>query len=238
LHSSLCRRTPSNFPSKTLETICIFKVSSVYLQSNLEESDKILQGATKLFMQIGIKSVSMDDIAREIGVSKKTIYKHFGDKAELVLRVVELENRNEIVACNECYSTEGNAVQKMIDISKHISHQHRDINPTVIYDLQKYYPSIWAMMEKFQSEFILSAISQNIEEGQAEGLYRKAIKPEIAATMYGTLIQGMMQQLAQRNTPYDFKTLHLQMVSYHLYGICTTAGRAYLKQHINEITNE
>ena len=70
-------------------------------------------------MRIGIKSVSMDDIAREIGISKKTIYKHFKDKKELVLKVVEFENRNEVEACNKCSNTDGNAVQKMIDISRH-----------------------------------------------------------------------------------------------------------------------
>ena len=210
----------------------------MYLHYNLEESVKILQGAASLFMRIGIKSVSMDDIARELGVSKKTIYKHFSDKEDLVLKVIETDMQQEMFSCNTCYSTDENAVQKMIDISKHISHQHRDINPTVIFDLQKYYPSAWAKVDAFRSDFISSVIIQNIEEGQNETLYRQEIKPKIAAAMYGTLIQGMMQQMIQGDNNYDFKTLHLQMVSYHLFGICTQEGRSYLEQHINEITNE
>jgi AcrR family transcriptional regulator len=204
----------------------------------LEESVKILQGAASLFMRIGIKSVSMDDIARELGVSKKTIYKHFSDKKYLVLKVLEADILQETAACNKCYSIEGNAVQKMIDISRHISHRHKDLNPTVIFDVQKYYPSAWAKMEEYQNVFISSIIIQNIKEGQNEGLYRNEIEPKIAAAMYGTLIQGMMQQLIQGDNNYDFKTLHLQMVSYHLFGICTEKGRSYLEQHINEITNE
>ena len=204
----------------------------------LEESVKILQGAASLFMRIGIKSVSMDDIARKIGVSKKTIYKHFSDKKHLVLKVIEADLNRGMLSCNICYSTDENAVQKMIDISKHISHQHRDINPTVIFDLQKYYPSAWAKMNTFQNDFISSVIIQNIEEGQNNALYRKEIEPKIAAAMYVTLIQGMMQQLIQGDNNYDFKTLHLQMVSYHLYGICTEEGRKYLTDHIYEITNK
>lgn len=204
----------------------------------MEESQKILTGAAELFMRIGIKSVSMDDIAREIGVSKKTIYKHFKDKKQLIFNVLEARILQEKAACNECYSKDGNAVQKMIEISRHISHQHRDINPTLIFDLQKYYPSAWAKMETFQKDFISGVIIQNIEEGQTEGLYRKEIEPKIAATMYGALIQGMMQQLTHRENNYNFKTLHLQMVSYHLHGICTISGREFLNNHVNEITNE
>lgn len=223
---------------KTLETICISKVSCVYLQSNLEEAKKILEGAMSLFMRIGLKSVSMDDIAREVGVSKKTIYKYYEDKESLISSVIETDIKQEKLQCETCYSTNENAVQKMINISRYISNQHKDINPTVIYDLQKYYPMQWAKMNAFQEEFITKSIALNITEGQKEKLYREDLKPMAVANMYGTLIQGMMKQMASKENTSDFKTLHLQMVSYHLHGICTTEGRSYLKQHINEITNE
>lgn len=179
----------------------------------------------------------MDDIAREIGISKKTIYKHFKDKKELIRKSVELDVKKEMEACLACYSADENAVQKMISISKHISHQHKDTNPTVIYELQKYYPEEWNLMETFQTEFVKGAIVQNIAEGQSENLYRVELDPQITAAMYGTLIKGMMLQLADSENNYDFKTLHLQMVSYHLYGICTEQGRQYLTNHITEITN-
>jgi AcrR family transcriptional regulator len=210
----------------------------VYLHPNLEESQKILHGAAELFMRIGIKSVSMDDLARELGISKKTIYKHFADKKELISKVLQADIAREKATCKTCYSTEENAVQKMINISRHISHQHKDINPTVIYDLQKYYPQEWAQMEKFQNEFIHGVIVQNVQEGQAAGFYRKDLNALTVASMYATLIQGMMMQLASKDNPFNFKTLHMQMVSYHLHGICTETGREYLQNHINEITNE
>lgn len=211
----------------------------MYLQClKVEEFQKILQGAQQMFMRIGIKSVSMDDIAREIGVSKKTIYKHFTDKKELVFTVLQASLESEKVACNSCYSNNCNAVQKMIDISRYISNQHCDLNPTVIFDLQKYYPSAWIKMEEFRTEFIANVIIQNIEIGQSEGLYREEITPKIAATMYVTLMQGMMDQLLKGDNNYNFKTLHLQMVSYHLYGICTKKGRHYLINHVNQITQK
>ena len=143
-----------------------------------------------------------------------------------------------MAACEKYYKTGENAVRKMIDISRHISHQHKDINLTVIYDLKKYYPEAWNNVQEFQVEFIQTAIGQNIKEGKEEGLYRAELDVPTTASMYGTLIRGMMEQLATKENTSNFKTLHLQMVTYHLYGICTTEGRTYLKQHINEITND
>lgn len=180
----------------------------------------------------------MDDIAREVGVSKKTIYKHYADKKALVNKVIETDIQRDILACEACYASDENAVQKMISISRHVSHTHKDTNPTLIYDLQKYYPHEWNLMETFQIDFVKASITQNVNEGQADGLYRIDLDPEVAALMYGTLIKGMMMQLADRENNYDFKTLHLQMVSYHLNGICTEKGRNYITNHVKEITNE
>ena len=189
-------------------------------------------------MRIGIKSVSMDDIARELGISKKTIYKHFKDKKELISNVIKFDIDQEKCLCEDCYNSTENAVQQMIDISRHISHSHKDVNPTVIYDLQKYYPEEWAIMENFRNDFVRSAILKNIEKGRLEGLYRTDIEPDIIALIYITLISGMMLQLTKSDNDYNFVTLHRQMVSYHLSGICNQNGREYLEQHINEITNE
>ncbi len=201
----------------------------------MSECKRILESAHNLFMRIGLKSVSMDDIARESGVSKKTIYKCFDNKEALIDQVIDADINREKQACMEFYATTENAVQKMINISRHVSYQHKDINPTVIFDLQKYYPKQWIKMNLFQKEFIHQSILQNITEGITEGLYREDIEPIAVARMYGTLIQGMMRQLASKENTFDFKTLHLQMVSYHLHGICTEAGLSYLKKHIKQI---
>lgn len=201
----------------------------------MNESDKILIGAAQLFMRIGIKSVSMDDIAREIGISKKTIYKNFKDKKELVKRVIESDITQEMKACHECYDSKENAIQKMINLSRHISHRHRDTNPTVIYDLQKYYPSEWSLMENFRTDFIQNAVLKNIKEGINEGLYRIEINTELTSQMYVTLIQGIISLFTLPDKIYKFKDLHVEMVSYHLHAICTSEGKSYLDQHINEI---
>ncbi len=211
------------------------KVSVVLFAVNLEEYNKILKGAGQLFFRIGIKSASMDDIARELGISKKTIYKHFEDKRSLVHSVLTANMKSEQEACIDCYKNEGNAVQTMIDVAKFISKAHKDMNPALLFDLRKYYPELWSKMDAFRREFIHNAIQSNIEEGQKEGLFRKSIIPEVVATLYINTVAGVIDSLSNPRNQYDFSIIHKQMISYHLYGICSPKGQHYLEQHINEI---
>jgi AcrR family transcriptional regulator len=200
-----------------------------------EEYQKILETAVMLFMRFGIKSVSMDDLARELGMSKKTIYKHFSDKKDLVASALDKALDLDRQACIRAYEGDSNAIQKMINLSRYVSEMHSDMNPAVLYDITKYYPKLWVKFESFRGNFIKETILENIEEGQKDGYYRENLKPDIISLLYITLIKGMMSQLSESSNPYDFGTLHKHMVSYHLNGICTTKGKQYLENHFNEI---
>lgn len=186
-------------------------------------------------MQFGIKSVSMDDIASNVGVSKKTIYKHFVDKKALINDVMDHALSFDQTNCEKCTKGDGNAIQIMINLSKMVSESHKDMNPVVMYDVRKYYPITYLKIESFRNGFIKQNLKQNILQGQEEGLYSESIDPEIVSLYYITLIEGMMKQLSSKDNSYDFKTLHFHMVSYHLRGICTLNGLEYLENHINEI---
>lgn len=218
-----------------METICILKVSGVFFALDLTESQKILKGADRLFMRVGIKSVSMDDLARELGISKKTIYKHFRDKEDLIDNVIDADVKSDIDACLACTKLEGNSIRKMIEISKHVSLSHQDLNPAVIYDLKKYYPAQWKKMEKMQNDFIKESIQTNIECGIEEGLFREDIDAEIISSIYRHLVEALMSILTHPNNSNNFQTIHRQMIRYHLYGVCTRKGLDYLEKHINEI---
>jgi hypothetical protein len=109
------------------------------------------------------------------------------------------------------------------------------MNHAVLYDLQKYYPSQWKKFESFRVGFISESIRKNIETGMAEGVFRSTIKPDIISRIYVLLIQGLMKLLTEQPSDYDFVTIYKQMITYHLYGICSAEGLTYLEQHINEI---
>ncbi|MGB0849901.1 MAG: TetR/AcrR family transcriptional regulator [Bacteroidia bacterium] len=201
----------------------------------MTESQKILKGADKLFMRVGIKSVSMNDLARELGISKKTIYKHFKDKEDLIDNVIDADVKSDINACLACTKIEGNSIRKMIEISKHISSSHQDLNPAVIYDLKKYYPAQWQKMVDLQEKFIQESIKANLEQGIMDGLYRTDVNSGIISSIYRHLVQAVMTILAHPDNTDSFQTLHRQMIKYHLYGVCTQKGLQYLEKHINEI---
>ena len=208
------------------------------MQIVLEESCKILEEAKQLFMRIGIKSVSMDDIAQTLRISKKTIYKSFKDKQDLVNRVIEEKINFEKSTLKKYANSDKNAIQRMIDFSRYISQSKKNLNPTMIYDMQKFYPDQWAKMEEFRTDYLKGTIKNNLINGIKSGLYRSDINTDIIALVFITLISGMVQQFTSAENNYQFQTIHFQMVSYHLYGICTEEGQTYLKQHINEITNQ
>ena len=189
-------------------------------------------------MRIGIKSVSMDDIAQILHISKKTIYKCFKDKQDLVNRVIEEKINFEKSTLKKYANSNKNAIQRMIDFSRYISQSKKNLNPTMIYDMQKFYPDQWAKMEEFRTDYFKDTVKNNIKHGIKSGLFRPDINAEIIALMYITLVSGMVQQFTSAENNYQFQTIHFQMVSYHLHGICTEEGRTYLKQHINEITNQ
>jgi len=204
----------------------------------LNESCKILEEAKQLFMRIGIKSVSMDDIAQVLHISKKTIYKSFKDKRDLVNHVIDEKINFEKATLKKYALSNKNAIQRMIDFSRYISQSKKDLNPTMIYDMQKFYPDQWAKMEEFRTDYFKDTVKNNIKHGIQSGLFRSDINADIIALMYITLVSGMVQQFTSAENNYQFQTIHFQMVSYHLHGICTEEGRTYLKQHINEITDQ
>lgn len=200
------------------------------------ESENIVACAQRLFMQVGIKSVTMDDIATELGISKKTIYKYFENKVALVEKVMDTVLAKNEMICHTCTTVgEENAVLKMINLSKSVSLMHRNMNPAVLYDLQKYYKSQWLKLENFRNQFIKSVIVQNLEEGQNTGFFKTNTQPEITAFFYVTLVAGMINQLLTKGNSFDFKTLHYNLVKYHLCSIATEKGRSYINNHIDEI---
>ena len=203
----------------------------------MSESTKILESAHSLFMKIGIKSVSMDIIAQELCMSKKTIYKYFNDKKDLVNQVIEGKINYEKSIIKEFARNNKNAIQRMIDFSRYINQTKKNLNPTVLFDMEKFYPDQWQKMEQFRTKYIKEAIKNNIKLGIKSGLFRSDINADIVALMYITLIRGMMQQLVSSENSYPFQTINFQMISYHLHGICTDKGKSYLQEHINEIND-
>ncbi|MBL4861437.1 MAG: TetR/AcrR family transcriptional regulator [Crocinitomicaceae bacterium] len=195
-----------------------------------EKRLEILERATSVYMKFGIKSVTMDDLARELGISKKTIYKYFDDKNDLVKSIIEMKVEMDRAVCINCQQQSENAIDGLINVSKFVVEHVGNVNPTVFYDLQKYYKEAWKIMEKHKWEFVLSMIRQNIERGIKEKIYRANLDVQIISRLYVASTDVIMNAEIFPWPEFKFQNLFTEMIQLHITGMANAEGIKYLKQ--------
>ena len=146
-----------------------------------EKVKSILKQVSELYLKYGIKSVTMDDVARELGISKKTLYEFFKDKNDLVKCFIEF-HMHKIRVVFEGEKDDGqNAIDHLLNISKIITTFLTDFNQGVHYDLQKYYPIIFKSLFDYKRIYMFNSVKDNVIRGMKEGLYRAELKAELIA---------------------------------------------------------
>ncbi|WP_430399856.1 TetR/AcrR family transcriptional regulator [Flavobacterium sp.] len=190
----------------------------------------ILTKATEMFLALGFKSVTMDDIASEMGISKKTIYQRFSTKPELVKQAtLELfESISQDI--DSIRALEKDPIEELFEIKKIISTHLKNESASSIYQLQKYYPKIHATLKKKQFEKMDDCVIKNLKEGINLGLYRNEINVEAIGRFYFAGLTSLKDvDLFPTNT-FDSKDLQNHYLEYHLRGICTSKGLNKLEQ--------
>lgn len=197
-----------------------------------EKRLEILERASAVYMKYGIKSVTMDDLARELGISKKTIYKHFDDKSDLVQSIVEMKIGMEEAICTNCVQCSENAIDNLVQISKIIVEHIGTMNPAVFFDLKKYHPEAWQLMEQHQWNFVLNQIIENVNQGIKEGLFREHLNPEIVGRLYVASIDNIFNPDIFPWPKFTFQTVYSEMIRFHIKGLVNENGLNYLQQKI------
>ena len=181
-------------------------------------------------MKYGIKSVSMDDIAKEAGISKKTIYQHISDKKTLVLEaLIDFIEEDQKMVLEAIGRKDIDAVDQMVIITTQGIKILKKIKPTVIYDLQKYYSEAWSIVEDHHFGFMKSIIRQNIEQGKKEQNYREDIDANIISNLFVNKMIMLTDEDAFPSADYDRAYLFCQQLLYHLYGIVHTSQHQRLQ---------
>ncbi len=202
----------------------------------MEIKDRILQHAGALFLRNGIKSVSMDDIAAELAMSKKTLYKTFDNKDEIVLGVITQHLGKSQGECTYMASHAADAVKEMLDISHWAEQQFSGIHPGVFYDLRKYHPAAWALFSAHKNTFILDQIIRNLRRGMAEGLFRADLDVDVLARLNLTQIELAFDR--DLYPPAQFGAVRVNKVfdEHFLLGVATLKGHRLFNQyqHITE----
>jgi len=194
----------------------------------------ILVRVRELFFKYGVRSVSMDDISRDLGISKKKLYMFVRSKHELVSRLLELERRNfEIIF--EKYNFDGvNSIDVLLTVSKEISDRFWDVSPSMTFDMKKYYPEIYTQHIDNRVEFIFAQIQLNIKKGIRDGMYRDDLSTELIARLY-------IRRLIDIHNPeyfpdkFSFQILFDTMFDNFIRGIATEKGTNYYEQQKGKV---
>ncbi len=197
--------------------------------------DEILARSEQLFMRLGIKSVTMDDVSRELGVSKKTLYQHFENKDRLVEEVI-ITHVERDQACTEAIANGAkDALDEMVNLGVYLTSHIEAVSPSTLFDLQKYYFKTWELLIKKQDEHIMNSIVQNIEKGIAGGLYRADMNPTMIAKIYAKSTYMILEEMANPNSNYSRKQMIWELHNYHVHAIATQKGLAIWAKYNSEI---
>jgi AcrR family transcriptional regulator len=175
-------------------------------------------------MRYGIRSVSMDDIALQLGMSKKTLYQYVADKDELVDAVLDLEVSQGQNQCVDCSVKAKDAVDEIFLTMEQIMEQFRNMNPLVLYDLQKFHFGSFQKFLKYKNEFLYEVIRKNLERGITEELYRPEINVEIMSRFR---LESMMMAFNMDIFPprkYNLVDVTREIIEHYLYGLATLKG--------------
>ncbi len=195
--------------------------------------DKILDTATELFLNLGFKSVTMDDLAQQLGISKKTIYSHFKNKPELV-KECTLGLFHKIAHGIDCICQEDkNPIEELYEIKRFALLNLKNEKSSPQYQLKKYYPQIYATLHKKQFELFKDCVRINILKGMEQGIYRGNLNVDFVTRIYFAGMTSLKDETIFPRPQFPMLPLMDDYLEYHLRGIATPEGRKTLKTIIN-----
>jgi len=198
-----------------------------------EKHGNFLLRVYELYNRYGIKSVTMDDVARELGISKKTLYETIEDKSELVKHVMEMVYRYHGVKLNEITTRGLNAIEELFEVNRYMTQMVKEHNPTLGYDMQKYYPELHKALMQEQRQRMHDAIRLNLTKGIEEGLYRKEMNVEIISKLHMTRMEYRYRQDSFQLNDIDSQEVMREIFIYHLHGIANENGIKILNEKLN-----
>ncbi len=200
----------------------------------MENKDRILEKAHDLFMQYGIRSITMDEIAAQLGISKKTIYQFFTDKDAMVEAVVnELINRNE-EDCRGFILSAENAVHEIFLAMDFTQEMLKAMNPQIMYDLEKHHPVAYKRLKQYKYQFLFSTIKENLERGAREEIYRTDLNIDLTTRHRIESAFMPFNQEAFPQNKYPMNQTCQELAILFLHSICNPKGKKLIEKYLNE----
>lgn len=189
----------------------------------------------RLFQKYGIKSVTMDDIAKELAISKKTLYQHFTDKKDLVTKIADYLIHLSADHDKMLNKTKLNAIEELVFVYQFLNKILKDHNPSMMYDLKKYYPDIFEKLHNDRRNLIFQGMMHNLTKGQKEGYYRSDFNCEIIAKLHVFRIENMVDSDMFSKADFESENVFKEIFIYHLRGVASEKGIKLFEEGINKI---
>ncbi|MEA3318200.1 MAG: TetR/AcrR family transcriptional regulator [Bacteroidota bacterium] len=199
-----------------------------------EDKKKIVTKVSELYQKYGIKSITMDDVARELGISKKTLYKHVSNKEDLVKLFVEFVKEQRNYEMESIKNMNNNAIEKLLEVNKIVIKMLKNFNPSIEYDLKKHYPEQFAEIRNIRKERMYKAVRANLEKGINDGLYRKEMNTNIIAKAHVSRVENSFTNEVFTLEEITSPNFSNELMIYHLRAIVNKKGLEFLESKIGE----
>ena len=180
-----------------------------------------------LFQECGIKSITMDDISKRLGCSKKTLYQHFKNRKELVYKVVSADMSKHEMEISNVVKDNLHPIDEIFKLNKVAINKIKTIHPSTQHDLKKYYPNSWKIFDKKNKQLSYEVSLNNLKKGMDNGSYRKDINPELLARIFSERIDMIFNGVVFKTGEATFTEVFQQMMNHYILGIVTDQGRSY-----------
>ncbi len=200
----------------------------------MENKERILEKATDLFMRYGIRSITMDEIAVQLGISKKTIYQFFTDKDAMVEAVVNEEMKHNEEGCRNFSHTAENAVHEIFLAMDSMQEMLKTMNPQIIHDLEKHHPVAFKRLKQYKYQFLYIMIKENLERGAKEDIYRTDLNIDLTTRhRIETAFMPFNQEAFPQNK-YPINQTCQELAILFLHSICNVKGKKLIEKYLNE----
>jgi AcrR family transcriptional regulator len=192
---------------------------------------KILYAAQELFFRYGIKRITMDDIAKHLSVSKKTIYQYFEDKNKIVDSLCAVSLTENEAKFRQIAENSKDSIHEMLEAAKYMTEIFSKINPVFFYDLQKLYPAAWKRFNDFKNSNVMSMLKDNLNAGIQKGYYRKDINVELMAKYRIIQVDLIFTPDIFSNASYSLAIINEALLDNFMHGITTLKGHRLINKY-------
>jgi len=179
---------------------------------------------TEVYMKNGIKNITMDDMAKELKVSKKTLYKYVKDRPELAAKSMEWKLAYDQQVVRDIVAKDLNAIEELCELTNFYCSNLVQMHPSLHSDLEKFYHDAWSQFIAYRNEFLYNTMLTNIKKGVTEGLYRSDFNIEVIVTLYIMKVDMTFDARVFPESKFKFAEVYLEMVKYHVAGISSAKG--------------